>query len=494
LIRLFRSYFQERGSALNLAILRVLTCVVLLVKAPTIQFVTTLPATLPFPPIGFGWVVNLTTTNPVVVGSLWVVFMVAAICGVLGLWSRASLWVVGVLSVYVLGLKYCFIKVDHDLIHLPYAALLLATSRCGDVLSIDWLRRRGGDWIWFRADARATSNDYALPLRYLWLLISFGYFFAGFWKVAVSGVDWALSDNLRNTLWGCWACLDDFHPLFRLDRYPLLCRFAALGTLAYELGFVFALPIRRLRPWLCVLGFCFHTGIARILGLDFWPLMVFYPTLIDWGQLLAPGDAPVAVPASNRVLHCLGKGLAVGVALAGLSHFNSWPFSVMPTFAEMAPTAAPIIRVTARTGDHRSVIPTKRLNAYFTHESGWQVYQYYMVCAEVEHREELCRHLRDLLIPKLGVLCDEIEIEQCLFHIDPDRRGESPLRVAPYASWQNAPGARIRVSDALLPLEQYFPLGYRLAFSSAPFGTKLEFAVRRVLRFPERHGTNKQLE
>jgi hypothetical protein len=164
LISVFRAYLSESWSALNLALLRILTCVLLLVNPPTFQFVTTLPPTLPFPPPGFGWVVDLITTNPAVVGSLWCAFIAACICGALGLWSRASLWVVGLLSLYLLGLKYCFIKVDHDLIHLPYAAMILANSRCGDVLSLDRLPGRDADWAWFRYDARAESNDYALPL------------------------------------------------------------------------------------------------------------------------------------------------------------------------------------------------------------------------------------------------------------------------------------------------------------------------------------------
>src|SRR5262249_21384484 len=161
---LFRAYFLERGSALNLALLRILTCVLLLVNAPTFQFVTTLPATLPFPPPGFGWAVNLITTNPVVVGSLWLTFMVACVFGALALWARAGVCVVGLLSVYLICLKYCSLTVVHDLIPLPYAALRWGSSRCGDVLSLDWLWRGGGAWPWFRHDARAESNHYALPL------------------------------------------------------------------------------------------------------------------------------------------------------------------------------------------------------------------------------------------------------------------------------------------------------------------------------------------
>ncbi len=154
----------------------------------------------------------------------------------------------------------------------------------------------------------------------------------------------------------------------------------------------------------------------------------------------------------------------------------------MPTFAERAPTVVPVIRITARSGEVRSVIPPERLYPYFMHASGWQIYQYCMACATLHEREELCAYLRDSVLPKLGLSCDEIEVEQSLIHTDPDRRGEPPLVVASYASWRNAPGAPIRVSDARLPLERHFPPGYRLVFSSSSFREKVGFAVRRILR------------
>ena len=156
----------------------------------------------------------------------------------------------------------------------------------------------------------------------------------------------------------------------------------------------------------------------------------------------------------------------------------------MPTFAEMAPTTVPVIRITARSGAVRSVVPPERLYPYFMHASGWQIYQYCMACAAVHEREELCRYLRDGILPRLGLSCDEIEVEQCLIHTDPDRRGEPPPGMAAYASWRNARGAAIRVSDVRLPLEQHFPPGYRLVFSSTTFRAKVEFAVRRILRLP----------
>ena len=105
----------------------------------------------------------------------------------------------------------------------------------------------------------------------------------------------------------------------------------------YELGFVFVLPFRCLRPWLCVLGIFFHLGIALVMGLNFWPLMIYYPTLIDWGRFLGPPAEPMVVPAANSTLHRLGLGLVAGMTLAGFGPPQQLARSgVMPTFAEMA--------------------------------------------------------------------------------------------------------------------------------------------------------------
>jgi hypothetical protein len=154
----------------------------------------------------------------------------------------------------------------------------------------------------------------------------------------------------------------------------------------------------------------------------------------------------------------------------------------MPTFAEMAPTTVPVIRITARNGESRSLIPANRLHPYFMHAPGWQIYQYCMACASLDQRETLCRYLRDSILPRLVPARNEIEVEQCLIHTDPDRRGEPPLVAAAYASWKNVPGAPIRVSEARLPLDKYVPPGYRLVFSSTTFREKVEFAIRRILR------------
>ena len=110
--------------------------------------------------------------------------------------------------------------------HMLWFAAVMACSRCGDFLSIDALRL-----AWRRADQgvvgrRPRRREYAL-LCMIWLLMGVIYFFPGFWKLWVSGLDWAFSEGFKNTLHMKWHQLEGWTPGFRIDRYPLLYQPAA---------------------------------------------------------------------------------------------------------------------------------------------------------------------------------------------------------------------------------------------------------------------------
>ena len=98
---------------------------------------------------------------------------------------------------------------------------ILAVSPCADVLSIDAVRAS-----WKRADRGITeppepSQAYALPLRFVWLIMGVIYFSAGFWKVWTAGIAWGWSDNPRNLMYNKWMELSGWTPVFRIDHYPL---------------------------------------------------------------------------------------------------------------------------------------------------------------------------------------------------------------------------------------------------------------------------------
>lgn len=64
---------------------------------------------------------------------------------------------------------------------------------------------------------------------------------------------------------------------------PLLCRAASLGTLAFELLFVFLVPFRRSNPGLLAAGVAMHLGIAALMdvGALGWLALSLYPVLLD---------------------------------------------------------------------------------------------------------------------------------------------------------------------------------------------------------------------
>src|SRR3989442_9968884 len=83
-----------------------------------------------------------------------------------------------------------------------------------------------------------SSIAYALPLRFVWLLMGVIYFSAGFWKIWTGGYQWAWSDNPRNIMYNKWMELSGWVPVFRVDHYPMLYKVSGVCTLVFELSFI----------------------------------------------------------------------------------------------------------------------------------------------------------------------------------------------------------------------------------------------------------------
>jgi hypothetical protein len=111
------------------------------------------------------------------------------------------------------------------------------------------------------------------------------YFFPGFWKVMLSGVDWMLSENLRFKMYAKWHQLQ-WVPLLRVDRIPILYQGLAVFTVVFELFFGVAVLVRRMRPWAVLSGIGFHLGVAYFMRIVFSTLMWCYVVFVPWGALL----------------------------------------------------------------------------------------------------------------------------------------------------------------------------------------------------------------
>jgi hypothetical protein len=274
---LLTSFFSEATSPFNLALFRIAVFGILLAfDLGEAQWYAQLPSSLQFPPTGISPILSVLSTDPTVVSVMTVVFRIACVFGLFGLFTPVSAAVALVSGLYVLGIPQFYGKINHYH-HVLWFTALLVPSRCADVLSLDALRRAGGS-----SGVRSPEPDraYALPLRYAWILLGLVYFFPGVWKFAGEGVAWAFSDNLKYRMHSVWFSRS-FTPVFRIDRYPLLYQGAGAFTLLFEIGFLFTLPFRSLRPWAAGVAFLFHESTRLFLAITFWTLYPILPFLID---------------------------------------------------------------------------------------------------------------------------------------------------------------------------------------------------------------------
>jgi hypothetical protein len=212
--------------------------------------------------------------------------LVFSAAGFIGLFSRSSALACTLLGFYCFGIPQFYGKVDHNH-HLLWFAIILAVSPCGDFFTLDASRS-----AWKRADREITdppspSQAYALPLRFVMLLMGVIYFFPGFWKLWQSGFDWFLTDNLPRQLYLFWTWSFDglWLPAFRIDQHVLLYRIAAAATPLFELSFVFFMFHRTLRAVSAVGGLIFHASTNWFMRISFLSLRVCYVALIDWAWI-----------------------------------------------------------------------------------------------------------------------------------------------------------------------------------------------------------------
>jgi hypothetical protein len=266
----------------------------------------------------------------------------AALClfALVGFRTRLAAGLAVLLSIYVLALPESFGKLNHKAHHLIWFAALLAAGPSGDALSVDrWLARRRGE------PALRPSSAYAQPLRFMWLSLGIAYFFAGLAKLA-SGPAWFAAPSLEYLLYEHWLAKGVPHAL-RVDRYPVLMRLLAVGTVAFELSFVFLVLSRRTRWLACLGGLAFHTGTRLVMRIGFLELMACYAVLVDWFGLwrhlasrlgarvgLPPGAAGSARRAGPAVVW-IGTALLLANAACGALQIDTWPVSAYPRFGRV---------------------------------------------------------------------------------------------------------------------------------------------------------------
>jgi hypothetical protein len=331
-----RAFFGATGPALNLAVFRIVLFAVWLadVEMTPVAFYARLPRVLLDPPAGLGWFAAYVPVGPAVVGTMLLVFRVACVLAVVGLFTRAATLVALASGAYANAVAQTTgaLYADH---HLLWFAALLASSPCGDALSIDARRR----------PEPPPARAYALPLRFGWILFCVMYFFPGFWKVWRTGLAWVSADNVRDHMYLKWREFGDWTPALRVDHVRPLLWASAIGTIAFELGFVAVALTSRLRPLVVAAGLLFHNTTWLLLRIHFWTLQASYVALVDWAALLGrrAAAASTAIPWATAVVGAILVAGAVGTGTRLVP--LSWPFTVYPTFASIAQTTRPELTV-----------------------------------------------------------------------------------------------------------------------------------------------------
>jgi hypothetical protein len=188
----------------------------------------------------------------------------------------------------------------------PVIALAaLAASPCGDVWALLKPRRAGLREPW----------EYAWPGRIVQLLLVCMYFFPGYSKLLDVGWGWASAENMRalTLAFNQGSEATPFTaPGLWLAAHPALCEAMGIGTLAFELSFPFVLFSRRAR-WVYIPGaLLLHILIYFMMNITVL-YTIFFVVFIDripfgWGRPKRGMDGQkqdTAYPTLSGAVHLL---------------------------------------------------------------------------------------------------------------------------------------------------------------------------------------------
>ncbi len=281
-----REFFSTPEHPLNLAVFRVVLFGTLYQSSDLVQLIqfSQIPSVLIFPPFGTEWILRFLPINTHLAIISWVIFRIFCLSAMIGYCTRISILGTILSALYVLGIPQFFGKVDHPYLHLIWFAMILSVSPCADLGSVDaLLTLKKTKAVSLRKIT--PSLEYALPLRFVWLLIGIIYFFPGVWKLWKGGFDWALSENIQFTLYLKWYEFSDWVSSFRLDHHPILYRLFGLGAIVFELSFIFLIFLPRMRLWIAGIGLLFHNLTNLVFRISFWNLQTCYVAFVNWHQV-----------------------------------------------------------------------------------------------------------------------------------------------------------------------------------------------------------------
>lgn len=337
--KLFKIFFCTKDLPYNLAICRIIVFFVLLISIigneQDSMWYSTIPPELQIDLPVFSTLINYFPLNK---SFIWVcnkLFIISSVFSMAGLFFKVSSILTVLLGTYCLGLTNLYGKIIHIHHHLLWFAAILSFSKCTDVLSIDSILRNKKNKTQIN-----KSNDYVLPIRYMWLLIGIIYFFPGFWKIKSDGIGWATGDTLKYLFYDMWLTFD-FIPSFRIDLYPVLYKSLGLFAVIFELSFIFLAFSPKLRVIAIITGLIFHTSNYYLMRTPFWTLPLCYLLFVNWNKFLkikkTTNENTVGL---KSVLFSPVSFIAIPIiiisSICGIKKIDSWPFGIYPCFDNLS--------------------------------------------------------------------------------------------------------------------------------------------------------------
>jgi hypothetical protein len=393
-------------------------------------------------PHGLGFLTATFPWSPWATDLLRTTYYASAAFLLVGLFTRASALALCLSGYLVFATCQFTGAVLHDM-HVLWFAALLAACPCPSALSLDAYFGNSTDPWWRRAlGPREPEVQVGLTLFFARTLLGLVYLFPGLHKLHTSGLAWALSDNLQNQMFIKWF-EHGVLPVVRIDRYPLLLKALGLGTLAFEIGFVFLVHVgRRTRIALALAGLAFHLSIQVFLFIPFSSLWLCYTALASTNN-----GEPIAFPKDLRAKLLPARPLlALGALLVGLvfeqgarGRMQSFPFACYPTFEWMAGAELPDLRVVAlgSNGQEREVPVGKSAQGGRTQESWGQAFSLSGVYGTPFSEERVVAYLREERKKEHVAQALEgarsVRIERAYYTVAPERWGSAPMRTVTLA-------------------------------------------------------------
>ncbi len=207
---------------------------------------------------------------------LAVVGVAASLATITGILPRTTGLVAAGAGLYIMFARNSFGKIDHNLNVLAFMLIITVFAPAIP--------------LWWRRSDHAGSGNFTWPVTLIRMSFALMLASAAWTKLRVSGIDWALSENLRNVLISENLFFRDpqmSELAVWIAAEPWRWQLAAVGALAAEglmITYFFLRPFA-LRLIAFSLGAGLVIGLNYLLSLGGWVVMALLPVFIDAGYL-----------------------------------------------------------------------------------------------------------------------------------------------------------------------------------------------------------------